>query len=159
MLLLQNSSCKQLRKSDRTPIRGVGSALVPVNQNVKISLISRCEPFHIDIVADVVPASTLHYSTDTQLWARQVNAIRTFKLADLNFNAVSSIDILLGAECYRRCLCNKSRVIEDVGLTEFGWTVACTSGPFRSPADFTGLTIQDIGIQSTAVLGNRGDSR
>ena len=41
---------------------------------------------------------------------------------------------------------NESGVIDelDVRLTKFGWTVAGASGPFRSPAGFAGLTIQDI---------------
>lgn len=133
------------------PIKGVGTDKVNSKYSVTITLISRAEPFELEIEADVVPASALSYSVDRSLPARIYDQLRKFSLADEAFSrpdvSIQNVDILVGAEFYEACLCNETRRIEGMTLrlTHFGWTASGPIPRLNQPnQSFCGATILEI---------------
>jgi len=140
---------KKLQRS--LALKGVGEAVVNSTYTASLTLVSKYEPFELTFEAAVVPATALSYSASIVIPAHISNQLRRFPLADEAFTqtniSIPQVDVLLGAEFYKDCLCNETRKIEDLTLrlTHFGWTATGPAPPLNKAAlSYSGFTTFEI---------------
>lgn len=108
-------------------IKGVLSTPIQVSSSVSLKLVSNIRLYQIDVVADIVPASSMSYSAYFNSSSFIVERLRKFRLADPAFLkkniAICNIDLIIGAEHFEKIICNKLYLIEKrlfVCLSQFG---------------------------------------
>ena len=109
-----------LEKSNSV-IRGVGegpSSKTHSNSCVNITLFSNSEPWELTMKCDVVPASAIQYSAKFKWPADIFNQVRSFNLADPAMGKIDvdihDIDIVVGAKYFEKCVCNETRLVNDL---------------------------------------------
>lgn len=126
----------QLKSTGHTSFTSATEGVTQVSHSCSMKLMSRVNGFSIAVVADVVPTSTLKYSTSGLSLPKDCQPIRGYPLADPAIAQdpvhVPVPDILLGAEYFETCILNDTRKFQALTLrnSQFGWVL---TGPVTHP--------------------------